>query len=68
MNDLYRLNPSVYEKLEQQLPKPVVTKDTSEHQTGYLLGIQYVLLVLRQGFTIDADRPAGEQTFRTRAR
>lgn len=63
MSGMYRLTPEVYEKLEGQLPKPIVTGQTTEHQVGYLLGIQYVLSVLREGFTIDTSQ-AGQPPFR----
>lgn len=59
MTDLFRLTPEVYKSLEDQLPKPIVNNQTSEHQLGYLLGIQYVLTVLREGFTIESDTPRG---------
>jgi len=65
MNDLYRLSTSVYESLERQLPKPMVSKDTTEQQVGYLLGIQHVLGILRQGFTINDDDQARGVPLRT---
>jgi hypothetical protein len=68
MNDVYRLAPEVYEQLERQLPQPVVNQTTSEHMIGYMLGIQFVLGKLRQGFTVEPDNAPREQTFRTRAR
>jgi len=68
MNDLYRLTQSVYESLEKQLPKPVVSKDTTEHQIGYLLGIQHVLGLLRQGFTINDGNEARGVPLRPRQR
>lgn len=70
MTDMFRLTPEVYEKLEQQLPKPMVTANTTEHMIGYLLGIQFVLSVLREGFTIGSDEArqpsfqAGSRPFR----
>lgn len=59
MGNTHRLTPEVYEALEAQLPKPIVSMQTTEHQVGYLLGIQYVLSVLREGFTIGSDTPRG---------
>lgn len=67
MNNLYRLSPEIYKQLEGQLPKPIVSANTTEHQIGYLLGIQYVLSTLREGFTV-ANGEANDPTFRTRAR
>ena len=46
-----RLVPAVYASLEKQLPKPVVTDNTSALQAGYQLGVQAVLKLLREGFT-----------------
>ena len=68
MSELYRLTPEVYEKLEAGLPKPIVTGQTTEHQVGYMLGIQYVLSVLREGFTIgdsEARQPSPQATPRS---
>lgn len=42
MTDLFRLTPEVYKALEDQMPKPMVSGNTTEHMIGYLLGIQYV--------------------------
>lgn len=47
---LVRLNTEVYNKLEKQLPPCVVTDKTTEHYAGYLLGIQHVLKLLRDGY------------------
>lgn len=58
MND-FRLTPEVYETLEDKLPKPIINAQTTEHQVGYLLGIQHVLQVLRKGFTIGSDTTSG---------
>ena len=55
----FRLTPEVYEKLEEMLPKPMVNKQTSEQEVGYLLGIQYVLSILRKDFTIERDSSRG---------
>ena len=46
-----RLSPAIYSSLEKQLPKPVVTDNTSALQAGYQLGVQAVLKLLREGFT-----------------
>lgn len=67
MSNMYRLTPEIYKKLEDQLPKPIVNAQTTEHMVGYMLGIQYVLAVLREGFTIDSGE-ARDPSFRTRAR
>lgn len=68
MKNEFRLSQAVYEQLERQLPQPIVTKDTTEHQIGYMLGIQHILGILRKGFTVDETNEAREPSFRTRAR
>lgn len=50
---VYRLTPEVYSQLEEKLLSDVlVNKETTDLQAGYMLGIQKVLKVLRDGFTI----------------
>jgi hypothetical protein len=49
---IVRLNTEVYKSLEKQLPPCVVTERTTEHYAGYLLGIQHVLKLLREGYTV----------------
>lgn len=68
MSNLYRLTPEVYDKLEASLPKPIVNAQTTDHQVGYLLGIQYVLSVLREGFTVATGNETRSSSFQTRAR
>lgn len=46
------LNKDIYKKLEDQLPAPAPTGTTTEIQAGYMLGVQYVLKKLREGFVI----------------
>lgn len=46
------LNKDIYKKLEEQLPAPAPTGTTTDIQAGYLLGVQYVLKKLREGFVI----------------
>lgn len=59
MSQGFRLTPEVYKSLEDQLPKPIVNSQTSEQMIGYMLGIQYVLSVLREGFTIEDTEGRG---------
>lgn len=40
-----------YKALEKQCPGPVPHSDTNPVEAGYLLGIQFVLKKLREGFT-----------------
>lgn len=68
MKDGFRLSSQVYESLEKQCPSPIVTKDTSEHQVGYLLGVQFVLGLLRRGFTINEDNETRSVSSRSRSR
>jgi len=49
---LIRLDPAQYRRLEQQLPPPAVTNTTSDLMAGYQLGVQAVLKILREGYTI----------------
>lgn len=46
------LNKDIYKKLEEQLPAPAPSGTTTDIQAGYLLGVQYVLKKLREGFMI----------------
>jgi len=41
-----------YKKLEAQLPAPIPSGQTTDIQAGFLLGVQHVLKMLREGFTI----------------
>lgn len=60
MSNIYRLSSDVYEQLEKLLPSPIVTDKTTEHQVGYLLGIQHVLGIIRRGFTVgDTETRSG---------
>lgn len=46
-----RLRPDVYESLVRQLPKPMLTPGQNDPQyAAFLLGIQHVLGLLRDGF------------------
>lgn len=49
--EVTRLRADVYDKLESQLPKPVLTHERADPvHAAYLLGIQHVLGLLRQGY------------------
>lgn len=49
----FRLSREAYLQLERQMLSDVVVTDkTTDLQAGYMLGIQKVLKVLRDGFTI----------------
>lgn len=50
VKEVVRLDPVQYSKLEQQLPGPVVGKETTELQVAYSLGVQAVLKLLREGY------------------
>lgn len=52
VTDIYRLTPDVYAKLEKQCGSPAVTSTTSELEAGYKLGVQQVLKLLREGFSL----------------
>lgn len=50
----FRLDQQVYEELEKKvMASPIVTKETTELQAGFQLGVQHVLKVLRDGYTIN---------------
>ena len=46
------LNWQVYQQLEKQVTRPVVTTQTTPEQVAFALGVQSVLEVLRNGFVI----------------
>lgn len=49
----FRLSSDAYVQLENKLLSDVIVSDkTTDLQAGYMLGIQKVLKVLRDGFTI----------------
>ena len=52
--ELVRLHYREYEKLEQMMPKPIISDKDTELKAGYLLGIQHVLKVLRDGWKTGA--------------
>lgn len=57
MEQVFRLTPAAYQALEKQLLADVLVNDkTSDIQAGYMLGIQKVLKVVRDGFTIAENR------------
>lgn len=48
-----RLNQEVYEALERQVGRVLVTRETTDLQAGYQLGVQAVLQLLRDGYVIN---------------
>lgn len=58
MAELYRLTPAVYEALEKQLPRPILSSNSTELEAGQIIGIQRVLELLRNGFTINDSNQA----------
>lgn len=44
------LSAEQYKRLEAQVLPPFVSNATSELQAGFMLGIQHVLKLLREGF------------------
>lgn len=50
-----RLTPSMLADLEKRLPPPVVDERTTDLQAGYRLGIQHVIKLLREGYTIQQE-------------
>lgn len=47
-----RLTEQELNELKKQLPSPYVGQDTTAHQAGFLLGIQFVLQRLELGWVI----------------
>ena len=52
--EVIRLTPDVYDELVRKLIPLHVDNNTTELQAGYQLGIQKVLTLLRDGYTIGA--------------
>jgi hypothetical protein len=52
IQDVVRLTPEVYAKLEKQCINPVVTTQTTDLLAGFQLGVQHVLRLLREGYVI----------------
>lgn len=50
---IFRLSETQLKLLEKEIGPPFVNKDTSELQAGFLLGIQYIMKKLRDGFKND---------------
>lgn len=50
--ELYRFNPESIRQLEKQLNAVHVNASTTDIQAGYMLGVQHVLSLLRNGFTV----------------
>lgn len=47
-----RLSAEAYRQLESSCPRPAVSQDSSPQQVGFLLGVQFVLERLRNGFVV----------------
>jgi hypothetical protein len=52
---VHRLSEEVFQQLVKKFPPPMVNNETSAHHAGYLLGIQQVLKVIREGIVTDAN-------------
>ncbi len=52
VRETVRLTPAVYASLEKLCPPPRVTEATTDHHAGYMLGVQYVLKLLREGYVV----------------
>lgn len=52
-----RLSTEMYDHLVKQLPNPFVTKDTTELEAGFRLGIQHVLFLLREKGIVVSTAP-----------
>lgn len=47
-----RLTREVYEDLERKVGRILVTRETTDLQAGYQLGVQSVMQMLREGYVI----------------
>lgn len=52
ITQVHRLTKEAYEALEKNLGPIKPTTTTTPIEAGYTLGVQHVLLLLRQGFVI----------------
>lgn len=50
---MVRLTQAVYKTLEDKMGKVYVGDNTTDLQAGYMLGVQAVLKVLREGYVIN---------------
>lgn len=48
----HRFNEDMYKELLKRCPKILVDNNTNGHYAGYLLGVQHVLSIIREGFKI----------------
>ena len=53
--EIVRLTDAVYRDLEKKCTPPRVTEATTSHHAGYMLGIQFVLKHLRDGYVIQTS-------------
>lgn len=53
---LVRLDESAYKDLEGKCPIPFVQGNTTDLQAGFQLGVQHVLKMLREGYTVGTRR------------
>jgi hypothetical protein len=52
VKSIYRFDEQSLRQLRNKLPKPGVTAETSPLQAGFLLGVQHVLQMLQDGYTV----------------
>lgn len=50
--EMHRLSTEAYQQLEKTMPPLVVSLETTPHYAGYMLGVQFVLKKLREGFVV----------------
>jgi hypothetical protein len=53
--EIVRLTAPVYADLEKKCTPPRVTDTTTAHHAGYMLGIQFVLKLLREGYVVQTS-------------
>ena len=51
-HEVHRLSQEAYNQLLKVVPGPAVDNELSSHRAGFLLGIQFILQKLREGFVV----------------
>jgi hypothetical protein len=52
VREVYRFTPETLRHLKSKLPRPGVDATTTDLKAGFLLGIQHVLGMLEEGWTV----------------
>jgi len=52
ITEVVRLTPQIYRVLEERVSVTAVTSGTTELQAAWMLGVQHVLKMLREGYVL----------------